>query len=481
LQAHTQRGAAQQQAAATQEHAALAVEQTAMAAEEQAAVAIVVVSSAGAHNCALHNTARARQWVSGQGWLSVAAVAVREAAEAMVASEGGQVQVAEVTCCLQSMFREPEEEAATECWQTAEMAVEMQAAEEWCKAAVAAAAATAAKGQSGMEEQQPKKQQQRANKRRRRIRRRANGAPRSCVLESGRWINLPRARRVTDVRVTAVRAQKQQRCCRFHNGTSGCRRSQCKFAPAGHAPAVDGPDVLDPMVEAKLEGLGHQLQIKFDRQFKELQVSTQQQQGEQQQRQQQADTAAAEVAARSAASTKATATTVEAAVEAAAARLAAVEEQLQQQQQTESSLWDDFLDPLVGQVQQQQQAQQQQQQRQQQLQEHVRYLERQGQMAEEQLRQTADELRRKKLTEQIQSGCAQIQSEYLDNSISRLSSEMHRLKQNVALSPPFELAMRHVFEDVGRLKATFAWLWMNDGSVTWVVPPDNTLLAKFGV
>ena len=57
--------------------------------------------------------------------MSVAAVAVREAAEAMAASEGGQVQVAEVTCCLQSMFREPEEEAATECSQAAEMAVEM--------------------------------------------------------------------------------------------------------------------------------------------------------------------------------------------------------------------------------------------------------------------------------------------------------------------------------------------------------------------
>ena len=66
-QAHTQRGAAQQQTAVAQEQAALVVEQTAVAAEEQAAVAIAVVSSAGA----LHNTARARQWVSGQGHLAV--------------------------------------------------------------------------------------------------------------------------------------------------------------------------------------------------------------------------------------------------------------------------------------------------------------------------------------------------------------------------------------------------------------------------
>ena len=55
------------------------------------------------------------------------------------------------------------------------------------------------------------------SRRRRRIRHRANGAPRSCVLESGKWINLPRARRVADVRVTAVRARKQQRRCRFHD------------------------------------------------------------------------------------------------------------------------------------------------------------------------------------------------------------------------------------------------------------------------
>ena len=127
------------------------------------------------------------------------------------------------------------------------------------------------------------------NRRRHKVRRRANGAPRSCVLESGRWINLPRARRAAAGTIAAVdgrkQQRKQQRRCRFHDSSASCRRSKCKYAPRGHAPAEDGPDVLDPQVEAKLEGLGHQLQIKFDRQFKELQVSTQQQQSEQQQQQ----------------------------------------------------------------------------------------------------------------------------------------------------------------------------------------------------
>ena len=210
----------------------------------------------------------------------------------------------------------------------------------------------------------------------------------------------------------------ESQLCGFHDSTSGCRRSQCKFAPVGHAPAMDRPDVLDPLVEAKLEGLGHRLQIKFDRQLKELQVSIQQQQDEgrqQQEQQQQAVTAAAAVAVRSAASAEATAATVETAAEAVAARLAAVEEQLQfqatsalefslLQQQVESSLWD-FLDPLVEQVQrqhvQQKSKQLQQQLQQQQLQEHVRWLEWQGQVAEEQPRQTADKLRRKKWAGQI--------------------------------------------------------------------------------
>ena len=155
----------------------------------------------------------------------------------------------------------------------------MQAAEEWHKAAVAA--------EMAVEEQVAVEQAVSVvggsrHRRRHRLRRRANGAPRSCVLESGRWINLPRARREAAgaIAVVQVRKQqrKQQRRCRFHDGSSGCRRSQCKYAPEGHAPAEDGADVLDPLVAAKLEslvglmqaGLGrqqqeqlHQLQLQF--------------------------------------------------------------------------------------------------------------------------------------------------------------------------------------------------------------------------
>ena len=85
----------------------------------------------------------------------------------------------------------------------------------------------------------------RGSRRRHRIRRRGNGALRSCVLQSGRWINLPRARRAANDTTTAVQVRKQQheqqRQCRFNVSGSGCRRSQCKYAPAGHAPAIDGP------------------------------------------------------------------------------------------------------------------------------------------------------------------------------------------------------------------------------------------------
>jgi len=391
-QAHTQRGATQQQAATTQEQAALAVEQTAVAAEEQAAVAIAVVSSAGAHNSALHNTARAREWVSGQGWLSVAAVAVREAAETMAASEEGQVQVTEVTHCLQSMFEEQGEEAATECWQAAEMAVEMQAAEERCKATVAAVVATAAEDQSEMEDQQPKKQQQRASRRRRRIRRRANGAPRSCVLESGRWINLPRARRAAAGTIAAVdvckQQHKQQRRCRFHDSSGSCKRSKCKFAPAGHAPAEDGPDVLDPLVAAKLESLVGLMQAGLGRQQQE-QLHQLQLQFQSVQPQHEQTTAVAEMLAVLAAKVRQIQLQQQRSTaqlqlqvdqlgqqqqqqnQQQKSRLAAAGEQiqfqLQQQQQTESDLWD-FLDPLVEQVQLQQQSQQKQQEQSQQQQ-----------------------------------------------------------------------------------------------------------------
>jgi hypothetical protein len=145
----------------------------------------------------------------------------------------------------------------------AEVAAGMQAAEERYEAAMTTervvAVAAATEGQSAAEgHQQLEKQQQRASRRRHRVRRKANGAPRSCVLESGRWINLPRARRAAAHTIAVVQVRKQRRkqqLCRFNDSSSGCKRSQCRYAPAGHALAVDGPDVLDPLVAAKLESL----------------------------------------------------------------------------------------------------------------------------------------------------------------------------------------------------------------------------------
>ena len=45
--------------------------------------------------------------------------------------------------------------------------------------------------------------------------------------------------------------------------------------------------------------------------------------------------------------------------------------------------------------------------------------------------------------------------------------EVHWLKQNVALSRPFEFAMRHAVEDIGRLRATF-----EIRGITLAIPPD---------
>ena len=86
----------------------------------------------------------------------------------------------------------------------------------------------------------PPQEQSAPRRHRHRIRRRANGAPRSCVLESGRWINLPRARRAAvdampavqksphTVTVAAVQEAVQQ--CRFYL-IGGCTRNQCTFGP----------------------------------------------------------------------------------------------------------------------------------------------------------------------------------------------------------------------------------------------------------
>ena len=147
---------------------------------------------------------------------------------------------------------------------------EMQAAEEWHKAAVGAVMAV---DEQAAVEQAVSVVGGGRHKRRHRLRRRANGAPRSCVLESGRWINLPRARRGAAGAIAAVQVckqqRKQQRRCRFHDGSSGCKRSQCKYAPKCHAPAEDSADVLDPLVAAKLESLVSLMQAGLGRQQQE--------------------------------------------------------------------------------------------------------------------------------------------------------------------------------------------------------------------
>ena len=94
----------------------------------------------------------------------------------------------------------------------------------------------------------------RAIRRKHRVRRRTNGAPRSCVLENGRWVNLPRARQKTPLMVASISKCNRTRC-KFNDSLHGCQRSNCKYPPAGHAPEVDGPDVLDPMVESELDKL----------------------------------------------------------------------------------------------------------------------------------------------------------------------------------------------------------------------------------
>ena len=94
----------------------------------------------------------------------------------------------------------------------------------------------------------------RAIRRRHRVRRRANGAPRSCALENGRWINLPRARQRVPLMVASVSKCYRTRC-KFNDSLKGCQRSNCKYPPAGHAPELDGQDVLDPMVELELDKL----------------------------------------------------------------------------------------------------------------------------------------------------------------------------------------------------------------------------------
>ena len=182
---------------------------------------------------------------------------------------------------------------------------------------------------------------------------------------------------------------------------------------------MNRPDVLDPLVEAKLEGLGHRLQIKFDRQFKELQGSIQQQGQGEGQRQAIAAAAAAEAAAGAC---------------AAAARLAAVEEQIQlqvqQQQQTESTaacgiFWTHWWSKSSNRN-------------------FSSSSKRNNNNSNNNCRSTSGdknkwqrssrsrqvmicEARRDKLMEQIQSSCGQAQLDYLDNPVSLLSAQVSRI------------------------------------------------------
>ena len=68
---------------------------------------------------------------------------------------------------------------------------------------------------------------------------------------------------------------------------------------------------------------------------------------------------------------------------------------------------------------------------------------------QQQLRQQNNEIK------EIQASCEQQKTKYLRGAISSLQAEIRDLKQNVALSHPFKMEMRHVVEDIGRPKATF--------------------------
>ena len=74
---------------------------------------------------------------------------------------------------------------------------------------------------------------------------------------------------------------------------------------------------------------------------------------------------------------------------------------------------------------------------------------------QEQLQQQQELRQRNNEIKEIQASCEQQKAKYLRGAISSLQAGIHDLKQNVALSRPFEVEMRHAVEDIGRLKATF--------------------------
>jgi len=211
-----------------------------------------------------------RQWTRPTRVVAVAAleeeVVVAAAEQVTTATAELTAAPAQVQVPMDLTAATAEVQAAADAGSSQYRQQRMQATEEWHKAAVAA--------EMAVEEQVAVEQAVSVvggsrHRRRHWLRRRANGAPCSCVLESGRWINLPHARREAAGAIAVVQVRKQQRRCRFHDGSSGCRRSQCKYAPEGHAPAEDGADVLDPLVAAKLESLVGLMQVGLGRQQQE--------------------------------------------------------------------------------------------------------------------------------------------------------------------------------------------------------------------
>ena len=247
-QAHTQGGTAQQQTAVAQEQAALAVEQTAMAAEEQAAVLVGTAAEAQTAATAKADTAVAAG-AQAETVVTVAPISAANLHNSTLQSAAGvkkygvrmllqfdPQQPLQYVRCQNAMYLvrvlrragihnralqqlQVSTRKRLRQWRQTQRAATGQTVVAAVVVAAVAAVGEAAAPTTAEEAGAALKR----SRRRSRVRRRANGAPRSCVLESGKWINLPHARRVADVRVTVVRARKQQRRCRFHDSTGGCK------------------------------------------------------------------------------------------------------------------------------------------------------------------------------------------------------------------------------------------------------------------
>ena len=115
--------------------------------------------------------------------------------------------------------------------------------------------------------QHPGTAPQSKKKRRRRPRTRENGAPRAVQADNGSWQNIPRpaslassqaSPQVSDNESISSGGSVQRQIYRFHLA-GGCTRKWCTYGPPGHAPTVDGPDKMDPLVAVELQELREQL------------------------------------------------------------------------------------------------------------------------------------------------------------------------------------------------------------------------------